>query len=91
MLLRRPTNGQLTHSTHQSDLRGLYLSLLQGFRLRNSWESYVLSAPTSNSGNYSLIIYDRQAGCTYSISKHAQQCADIISSHDQQFLLHNGS
>ena len=47
-----------------------FLALLQGFRLRNSWESYVLSAPTSNAGNYSLTVYDRQVHCTYCDSEH---------------------
>lgn len=30
----------------------------QGFRVFNSWESYMISAPTSSSGNYTLIAYD---------------------------------
>lgn len=29
-----------------------------GLRLTNSWESYLISAPTSTKGNYSVIIYD---------------------------------
>ena len=56
-----------------TEIPNLLLFPLQGFRLRNSWESYVLSAPTSSAGNYSLNIYDRQASCTYCGCEHVHQ------------------
>jgi hypothetical protein len=50
-----------------------------GIRLTNSWESYLLSAPTSAKGTYSVVLYDN-GFCTGSGTTVSTAWADFPGS-----------